>query len=110
MRSCRNGGDTMQRSLFISAVVAAVLAFPVVRDANAQPPGGPGTPDTGGPPGGARTGRGGFGQNIPIGPAAPVPPEVAILRPSAEEVSQMNDELDRLVDSDHSVVKPLFEK
>jgi lysophospholipase L1-like esterase len=96
--------------LLISAFVGAALALPWVSDLHAQTPGGPVTPDAGGPPGGARPGRGGFGQNIPIGPAAPVPPEVAIIRPSAEEVSQMNDELNHLVESDNSAVKPLFEK
>jgi beta-glucosidase len=35
---------------------------------------------------------------------------VAIVRPSADEVKQMNDELKRLIDADQSTVKPLFEK
>ena len=35
---------------------------------------------------------------------------MAIVRPSADEVKQMNDELKRLIDADQSTVKPLFEK
>jgi transposase len=39
-----------------------------------------------------------------------VPPEVAIPRPSPEELAKINDELNRLVDADNSDVKPLLEK
>ena len=57
----------------------------------------------------ARGGRNAFAPILP-GPPAPVPPEVAIARPSAEEISAINAELNRLVDADSSEVKPLLEK
>jgi beta-glucosidase len=79
--------------------VAAVVVLLISSVASAQAPGG-----------GRAPGRGGFGFNTPPGPPAPVPPEVAIVRPSAEDVTQMNDELKRLVAADNSMVKPLFEK
>lgn len=66
------------------------------------------------PPGDARpAGQGpaarGFAP-IEIGPLAPVPPEVAIPRPSPEELAQVNQALKRLIDSDRSPVKPLLKK
>src|SRR5436190_6202486 len=85
-----------------AATMVSLVFLSVASIAFAQAPGGTGAP------GGAR----GFGRgfNAPPGPPAPVPPEVAIVRPSADEVKQMNDELKRLVDTDQSPVKPLFEK
>jgi lysophospholipase L1-like esterase len=46
---------------------------------------------------------------VVIGPPAPVPPEVAIPRPTPMELTQVNDELKRLIDSDKSA-KPLLQK
>ena len=54
-------------------------------------------------------GRGGFAP-IVIGPPAPVPPEVAIPRPTPAELSQVNAEVQRLIDSDSSPAKPLLKK
>src|SRR5690349_2790872 len=59
-----------------------------------------------GPPGG---GRGGFAPVV-IGPPAPVPPEVAILRPTPAELEQANAALKRLIDEDKSSVRPLLKK
>ena len=46
---------------------------------------------------------------IVIGPSAPVPPEVAMLRPSADELRQINGALQRFINtdssSDHAVLK-----
>jgi lysophospholipase L1-like esterase len=45
---------------------------------------------------------------IVIGPSAPVPPEVAALRPSADELQQINGALQRFINSDsadHAVLK-----
>ena len=91
----------------VTGFVAAILTLISISIAQAQPA----APQGGQGPGGIGRGRGfgGFGQTPP-GPAAPVPPEVAIVRPSAEEVAKMNDELKKLVDADNSPVKPLFEK
>ncbi len=55
-------------------------------------------------------GRGGFGrgQMSPPGPPAPVPPEVAIPRPTAEEVAKMNANLRQFIEA--SADKELLEK
>jgi len=44
-------------------------------------------------------GRGGFGRGpiLPPGPPAPVPPEVAIPRPSADEFAKMNEDLKQFI-------------
>ena len=60
----------------------------------------------GGPPG---AGRGGFAPVI-IGPPAPVPPEVAIPRPTPAEQEQINAALKRLIDSDKTSAQPLLKK
>jgi len=72
------------------AIVSAVAT------ALAQPPGPPG-------------GRGAFAPVV-IGPPAPVPPEVAIPRPTSAELEQVNAEIKRLVDNDKSSVQPLLKK
>ena len=51
------------------------------------------------PPGG---GRGGFAPVV-IGPPAPVPPEVAIPRPTPAELEQVNAALKRFIDGDKIV-------
>jgi lysophospholipase L1-like esterase len=65
-------------------------------------PGGPGGPG-GGP------GRGAF-PPVVIGPPAPVPPEVAIPRPTPDELTRVNDALSKWVATDQSPVKPLLQK
>src|SRR5262245_31351843 len=92
----------MNRSV-VTGFVAAVLTSISISIAQAQPA----APQGGQGPGGFARGRG-FGG--PPGPAAPVPPEVAIPRPTAEEVAKINEELKKLVDADNSAVKPLLEK
>ena len=49
-------------------------------------------------------------QLVVIGPSAPVPPEVAMLRPDATELAQINDALKRLVDTDTSPAASLLKK
>jgi beta-glucosidase len=68
-------------------------------------------PAPGNPPAAGR-GAPGRGAIMPvvIGPAAPVPPEVAIPRPTAAELDQVNQALGRLIDSDKSQAKPLLKK
>lgn len=62
---------------------------------------GPGTP--------GRGGRGPF-QPVVIGPSAPVPPEVAIPRPTPDELARVNQEMRRLIDGDKSPDKGLLVK
>jgi len=47
---------------------------------------------------------------IVIGPSAPVPPEVAIPRPSEEEMTEVNAAVRRFIDTDKSATKPLLKK
>jgi lysophospholipase L1-like esterase len=64
-------------------------------------------------------GRGGFGgigrglgrgQITPPGPPAPVPPEVAIPRPTSEEVATINAELQQFVNANTGINKDLLKK
>ena len=69
---------------------------------------------------GPARGRGGFGgfggmgfgrgPSAPVGPPAPVPAEVAILRPTTEEVETMNAELKRFIETNTSASKDLLKK
>ena len=43
---------------------------------------------------------------VVIGPPAPVPPEVAIPRPTSAELVQVNDAVKKFIDSDTSSTKP----
>jgi lysophospholipase L1-like esterase len=54
-------------------------------------------------------GRGGFAPVV-IGSPAPVPPEVAIPRPTPEELAQVNGALAKWIASDASATKPLLQK
>jgi lysophospholipase L1-like esterase len=65
--------------------------------ANGARPGGPG-----GPPGGFAP--------VVIGPSAPVPAEVAIPRPTPQELATVNDAIAKWVSSDKSSAKPLLQK
>jgi lysophospholipase L1-like esterase len=65
---------------------------------SAQGPGGPGGP-----------GRGNFAPVV-IGPPAPVPPEVAIPRPTPTELEQVNAALKRFIDGDKSSTQALLKK
>ena len=60
-------------------------------------------------PGRGAPGRGAFAP-IVIGPPAPVPAEVAIPRPTAAELAQVNAALKQWVDSDKSPARPLLQR
>ena len=82
-------------------LIVLTLLFAIgtsIRAVSAQGPGGP--------PG---AGRGGFAPVV-IGPSAPVPPEVAIPRPTPTEQEQVNAALKRLIDSDKTSAQPLLKK
>jgi beta-glucosidase len=66
----------------------------------------PGAVAAGAPPG---PGRGGFAPVV-IGTPAPVPPEVAIPRPTPAELEQVNTALKRFIDNDKSSAQPLLKK
>ena len=52
----------------------------------------------------------GRGQASPPGPPAPVPPEVAIPRPTLEEVAKINNELQQFINNNTSANKDLLKK
>jgi len=70
---------------------------------------GPGTAQGAGRGPGQGPGRGNFAPVV-IGPSAPVPPEVAIPRPTPEELAQVNGALAKWIAADRSTVKPLLQK
>ncbi len=47
---------------------------------------------------------------VVIGPPAPVPPEVAIPRPTSVELAQVNQEVKSLIDADKSSAQPLLKR
>jgi len=49
-------------------------------------------------------------QPVVIGPPAPVPPQVAMLRPSADELAQMNAAIQKVIDTDTSTSKDVLRK
>jgi lysophospholipase L1-like esterase len=99
------------RLLVVLVVIFAAAGVDIVRSQAPAPPG-QGAPGQGAPgargAGGPGGGRG--GAPVVIGPAAPVPPEVAIPRPTPTELEQVNAALKRLIDSDKSGAQPLLKK
>ena len=85
----------MRRPLRLLLVLLLAIA-PAAGTALAQAPGPAG-------------GRDGFAPVV-IGPPAPVPPEVAIPRPTQAELEQVNAAMSRFVDNDKSAVQPLLKK
>lgn len=88
----------------MTRVFSVSLAFMAVTGlalAQAAPPAA--TPAAQGP------GRGALAPVV-IGPPAPVPPQVAIPRPTPQELTQVNDALTKWIASDTSANKPLLEK
>jgi lysophospholipase L1-like esterase len=47
---------------------------------------------------------------VQIGPPAPVPPEVAMPRPTPAELSQVNEAVEKFIEADTSASKPLLQK
>jgi len=97
----------MTNRLIVLLLLFAVC--PIAGTASAQAPAAPGAPGQapgGGFPGG---GRGNFAPVV-IGPSAPVPPAVAIPRPTPAELEQTNAALKRLIDADTSPAQPLLKK
>jgi (4-O-methyl)-D-glucuronate---lignin esterase len=97
----------------LACVMSAGLALAQTAAPAAPPPAGGqtiggrgGAPDTAPP-----AGRGGFvPAPVVIGPPAPVPPEVAIPRPTATELAEVNAAVKKFIDSDKSSTKPLLKK
>ena len=98
------------RSLLHALVLSAIAVTASSTVLFAQTAAAPGAPATGTQapaiPGG---GRGGF-PPVQIGPSAPVPPEVAIPRPSPAELAQINAAVSAFVSSDRSPAAAVLRK
>lgn len=92
----------MNRTRHVAVVFLTIAGF-----ALAQTP--PQAPPAINPPGGRAGGGRGFAP-LPIGPMAPVPPEVAIPLPTPTELATVNKEMTKLIASDKSAAKPLLTK
>jgi beta-glucosidase len=108
---------SMKRTILSLAigVMFGVATFTV--EAQQTPPvGAPAAPPAqgagrGGP--GAARGVGGGparGGQQQVGPPAPVPPQVAIPRPTPQELTQINDAFKKFVETDTSAAKPLLQQ
>jgi lysophospholipase L1-like esterase len=101
----------MIRSILIGIVFAITGALAnSITQAQFAPATAPATAPGPGGFGPGRGGRGGFGAPVQIGPPAPVPPQVAIPRPTTQELVQINQAVEKFIDSDTSATKPLLEK
>jgi lysophospholipase L1-like esterase len=105
---------SMKRSILaLIGVVVLVGAWADIAPAQTRPTTPPGTPAGAGGRGGAGFGgagaRGG-GRGAVAGPPAPVPAQVAIPRPTADELVRLNADLKRLVEADNSPDKALLDK
>ncbi len=100
----------MRKKTILTLAACVVLVVASVFTVQAQT--GPSAP--------ASAGRSGFnvgmnrgvwrGPAVPPGPPAPVPPEVAMPRPTAEEVEKINAEIKRFIDTNASANKDLLKK
>jgi beta-glucosidase len=93
--------------LAIAAIMITTLTFVAIGQAPA-----PGQAPAAAAAGQARGGAPAGGARGPVvaGPPQPVPPEVAIPRPTAAEVAQMNEEIAKMINANKSANKPLLEK
>ena len=99
----------------ILAVSVVVAGSPMVVELLAQTPAAPAAPATGGRTGGAPQQGRGFGGGrgggpIVIGEPAPVPPEVAIPRPTPDELATVNAAVREFIDTNDSPAAPLLKK
>jgi lysophospholipase L1-like esterase len=103
----------LQRSLH-AIVLVTIVAVSNVEFARAQAaptPASPAAPAAATPQGPGGGGRGqGAGGPVQIGPPAPVPAEVAMLRPSAAELAQINESLAGFIKANTSASAALLRK
>lgn len=88
----------MKKKTLLKFLICAILCASAVCDVQAQP-NGPATAPAARGGFGRGFGRSGFGfaPSVPAGPPAPVPPEVAIARPTQAEVAKMNADLNQFI-------------
>src|SRR5262245_47857920 len=109
----------MMRRISTGILTGVIGAYWVGAAVSAQNPQAPPTPpatETTGPGAGqgaagpAAAGRGRGLAPLVIGPSAPVPPEVAIPRPTASELTEVNAAVKTFIDSDKSSTRRLLKK
>jgi lysophospholipase L1-like esterase len=101
----------MSRSMSYALALALVGAAAAGASLDAQTPAAPPAPASQAAPAAPQGGRGGTPPApIVIGPSAPVPPEVAIPRPTPAELTQVNAAVQRFIDTDTSATRPLLKK
>lgn len=98
----------MMRSTRIAVMVAIVGAAWTGAAAMQTPPAAPLAPGQG--TGAPARGQGRGFAPVVIGPSAPVPPEVAIPRPTPAELAEVNAAVKKFIESDKSKTKPLLNK
>jgi lysophospholipase L1-like esterase len=101
----------MRHYLVATALAVAVGATTLGAGLQAPPAGAQGQAPGG--PGGGRGAGGGGGQRGPVapaGPPAPVPPEVAMQRPTTDELTRINAALKRFVDTNNSADAAVLKK
>ncbi len=96
----------LHRSVIAAIAGAAWVAVAAAQVAPAAPQG---VAPVQGAPAAGRQGGAAFAP-VQIGPSAPVPAEVAMLRPSAAELAEINVALTRFVDSDGSPARAVLQK
>jgi beta-glucosidase len=89
-------------ALAIATIMITTLTYVAIGQAPA--------PGQAPPAGAARGGAAGARGPVIAGPPQPVPPEVAIPRPTAAEVAQMNDEITKMIEANKSAARPLLNK
>ena len=88
----------MSKKVLFKILLCAILCAAAVRGVNAQTNAPAANAAAQGGPGRDGFGGGfGRGQQQPPGPPAPVPPEVAIARPSSEDIAKLNADLQELI-------------
>jgi beta-glucosidase len=101
----------MNRPLSVAAAAAIAAATWISPGLAQNPATAPPPPTQTGAPGAANApGRGRGAVPIVIGPSAPVPPEVAIPRPTPSELAEVNAAVKKFIDADTSATKPLLKK
>ena len=108
---------SMNRFVRIPLTLIVCVAWAGFALAQATPPATAGAPPQAGGQSGAPSaapqgpGRGGFVPvPVVIGPPAPVPPEVAIPRPTSAELAQVNDAVRKFIDADTSSTQTAAEE
>ena len=101
----------MSRTMSLAAVAALLASTWSVPGLAQNPATAPPPATQSGAPGGANpAGRGRGALPIVIGPSAPVPPEVAIPRPTPSELAEVNAAVKKFIEADTSATKPLLKK